>query len=248
MLAGDVDEGVEFAQPYLASGYAEDHRARSRAGGYHRTIGRCRCRVDSARELTRDKTASRRLPGPVLADAMCADAMTAPHLPTHALESLWSGGQTGADRAALDVAIRHGFPHGGWCPKGRRAEDGVIDQRYQLRETPSVRYLRRTGWNVRDTDGTAVFSFERDLTGGTLQTVAYLHRYDKPFVHIVRDSTAQPELDLLRFIRGHGIRRLNVAGPRESTSPGMYLWVTEVIEALLNRDATKIPPAPSNAA
>ena len=69
-----------------------------------------------------------------------------------------SGGQTGADRAALEFAIKQGIPHGGWCPKGRRSEDGQIDAKYQLQETPSSNYLQRTEWNVRDSDGTVIFS------------------------------------------------------------------------------------------
>lgn len=66
------------------------------------------------------------------------------------IEKLVSGGKTGADCAALDVAIRHGFPHGGWCPKGRLAEDGPIGGQYNLTETPSGDFIQRTEWNVRD--------------------------------------------------------------------------------------------------
>jgi hypothetical protein len=69
-----------------------------------------------------------------------------------------SGGQTGADRAGLDWTIKHGIPHDGWCPKGRKAEDGPIDAKYQLQATPGSVYLRRTKWNVRDSDGTVIFS------------------------------------------------------------------------------------------
>jgi len=69
-----------------------------------------------------------------------------------------SGGQTGADRAALDWAIRNGVPCGGWCPKGRRAEDGAIEAKYPLKESSSRSYLQRTEWNVGDSDGTVVFS------------------------------------------------------------------------------------------
>ena len=72
-------------------------------------------------------------------------------------ERIVSGGQTGADRAALDWAIERGIPHGGWCPRGRRAEDGRIDRRYALRETPAHDYQQRTRWNVRDSDGTLIF-------------------------------------------------------------------------------------------
>jgi putative molybdenum carrier protein len=76
-----------------------------------------------------------------------------------------SGGQTGADRAALDWALARGVPCGGWCPKGRKAEDGPIDLKYPLKETPSSSYLQRTEWNVRDSDATVVFSIEPTLTG-----------------------------------------------------------------------------------
>jgi hypothetical protein len=69
---------------------------------------------------------------------------------------------------ALDFAIAHGFPHGGWCQKGRKAEDGAIDARYQLQQTPSDNYVQRTEWNVRDSDGTVVFSIVAALTGGRL--------------------------------------------------------------------------------
>ena len=66
-----------------------------------------------------------------------------------ALQKIISGGQTGADRAALDFAIAHGIPHGGWCPAGRRAEDGGLDPRYQLKETPSSNYTQRTEYVVK---------------------------------------------------------------------------------------------------
>ena len=74
------------------------------------------------------------------------------------MQKIISGGQTGADRMALDWAIWHDIAHGGWCPKGRKAEDGPIEAKYILTETPSARYLQRTEWNVRDSDGTAIFS------------------------------------------------------------------------------------------
>src|SRR5438105_2044217 len=82
-----------------------------------------------------------------------------------------SGGQTGADRAALDFAIARGIAHGGWCPRGRLAEDGRIEERYQLMETPSKDPIQRTEWNARDSDATLVFSIARQLTGGSRKTV-----------------------------------------------------------------------------
>ena len=88
-----------------------------------------------------------------------------------AVDCIVSGGQTGADRAALDVAIRHRVPHGGWCPAGRHAEDGPIHPRYQLTETPDAGYEQRTAWNVRDSDGTVVFTLRLQATGGSLYTL-----------------------------------------------------------------------------
>ena len=82
-----------------------------------------------------------------------------------------SGGQTGARRAALDWAIERGLEHGGWCPRGRRAEDGAVPLHYHLIETPTERWEQRTEWNVRDSDGTVIFTVSETLTGGSLTTV-----------------------------------------------------------------------------
>jgi len=143
-----------------------------------------------------------------------------------------SGGQTGADRAALDWAIQRGIAHGGWCPKGRLAEDGAVDQRYQLQETPTDRYEQRTEWNVRDSDGTVVFSVMATLTGGSKKTVELAHKHGKPVLHLWRDGgPAQPEQLLLSFITEHQIRTLNVAGPRASHEPEIGAFVEQVLEA-----------------
>ena len=96
-----------------------------------------------------------------------------------------SGGQTGADRAALDFAIAHGIAHGGWCPRGRLAEDGPIPSRYQLRETPSRKYAQRTEWNVRDSDATALFTLAPQMQGGTALTPDVAERLGKPWLHLV---------------------------------------------------------------
>ena len=84
-----------------------------------------------------------------------------------------SGGQTGADRAALDWALSHNVECGGWCPKGRKAEDGPINAKYPLKETPSVAYIQRTEWDVRDSDATVLFSIEPTLTDGSLRTMEF---------------------------------------------------------------------------
>jgi hypothetical protein len=141
-----------------------------------------------------------------------------------------SGGQTGAERAALDFAIEHGIQHGGWCPKGRRAEDGAIDPKYQLKETPIPEYDQHTEWNVRDSDGTVVFSINEDLTGGSMATVEFAQKHDKPVLHLSRSgSPAFPDMALRRFIQDHEIKVLNVAGPRASKEPEVGAFVKEVL-------------------
>src|SRR5829696_9190550 len=102
------------------------------------------------------------------------------------VKEIVSGGQTGADRAALDWAIEHGLPHGGWCPQGRRAEDGRIASRYHLKETPGTQYAQRTEWNVRDSDGTVLVTLDHRLSGGTRQTLEFARRHKKPCLHLAR--------------------------------------------------------------
>src|SRR5678809_1173904 len=94
-----------------------------------------------------------------------------------------SGGQTGADRAALDFAIAHGLAHGGWCPKGRLAEDGSIPARYHLTELPTSDYPARTAKNVQESDGTVIISVDRRLTGGSLLTLKVAEQRCKPVLH-----------------------------------------------------------------
>ena len=142
-----------------------------------------------------------------------------------------SGGQTGADRAALDWAIEHGVPHGGWCPKGRKAEDGQIDPKYELKETPNPDYVQRTEWNVRDSAGTVVFSIASVLTGGSKKTVDLARKHQKPVLHLSRDGgPREPEQELLRFLRKHHIQVLNAAGPRASKEPEVENFVREVLD------------------
>lgn len=134
-----------------------------------------------------------------------------------------SGGQTGADRAALDFAIAHGLEHGGWCPAGRRAEDGPLDAKYCLRETEREGYRARTVRNVRDSDATLILNLG-ELEGGSLETMRIAQQRGKP-VHVVQlDSPpTDEELDELRgWLQVNAVARLNVAGPRESKRPGIY--------------------------
>jgi hypothetical protein len=145
-----------------------------------------------------------------------------------------SGGQTGADRAALDWAIDHGMPHGGWCPRGRRAEDGAIAARYHLRETPSERYEERTEWNVRDSDGTVILTLSDVLTGGSRTTAERAEALGKPWLHVSRHANVAGAADALRrFIDEHGIVVLNVAGPRASSEPDVGDFVRSTLDRAL---------------
>jgi hypothetical protein len=142
-----------------------------------------------------------------------------------------SGGQTGVDRAALDVALERGIPCGGWCPRGRRAEDGPLPKRYPLRETPWDGYPQRTEWNVRDSDGTLVLSLGRPDRGTTL-TIELAARYSKPC--LILDLSNDPDPAAVHsWAKANGVRVLNVAGPRESSWPGIYQRAAVFLRRLL---------------
>jgi len=144
-----------------------------------------------------------------------------------------SGGQTGADRAALDWAIDNGIPHGGWCPAGRLAEDGVIDSKYNLWETSKADYLQRTEWNVRDSDATVIFSIKADLMGGSLATQKLADKHLKASLHLTSlQSPAENATQLRGFIRKHEIKVLNIAGPRASGEPELRPLVQTVLDEL----------------
>lgn len=150
-----------------------------------------------------------------------------------------SGGQTGADRAALDFAIRHGIAHGGWCPRGRVAEDGLLDPIYRLDETTSRHYPQRTKWNVRDSDGTVVTTISAEPTGGSLLTLQVAERLGKPCLHLSREESASVGADgkrLAEFLEEHQLHRLNVAGPRESQEPEIGRYVDAILTAALLRE------------
>ena len=145
-----------------------------------------------------------------------------------------SGGQTGADQGGLDAAIALGIPHGGWCPKGRRCETGRIPPRYQLEETPSRDYPMRTRMNVKNSDGTILFTGSQ-LSRGSELTLRIAWELKREVKHI------NMELGLLLCTeafrawlddceqRDTPIRTLNVAGTRESKSPGIQRYVRDVL-------------------
>ena len=156
------------------------------------------------------------------------------------MEKIVSGAQTGVDRAALDVALKYKIPCGGWCPKGRVAEDGVIAKRYPLKETESSDYAVRTKWNVRDSDGTLILNVG-ELSGGTAFTVECAKKYKKHFLILDLEKCKADKKGIVSFgynliicgwIMANNIKVLNVAGPRESKAPGIYKIAKKFLEEL----------------
>ena len=145
-------------------------------------------------------------------------------------QKIVSGGQTGADIAGLDWAIARNIPYGGWCPKGRMTEAGVLDARYHLVETLESGYLPRTERNVAEADGTVIFSLSPVLTGGSLRTKMFAKTHHKPCAHI-HPGLPHPEDALRRFVDEQRIKVLNVAGPRGSKEPGVHAFVMRVLDA-----------------
>jgi Circularly permutated YpsA SLOG family len=135
------------------------------------------------------------------------------------LMKIISGGQTGVDRGALDAAIALGIEHGGWCPRGRQAEDGRIPDCYRLDETDSPDYPMRTERNVVDSDATLIF-YRGQISGGTLLTLRLAEEHQRPFSTVDLDSPVSPG-EIRKWLKKHDVDVLNVAGPRESQSPGI---------------------------
>ncbi len=131
-----------------------------------------------------------------------------------------SGGQTGVDRAVLDFALENNIPCGGWCPKGRIAEDGIISDIYPLTETNSSEYISRTERNVLDSDGTLLL-YLNNPDSGTLITETFCKTNNKPFLHIKLDKQ-QNIIVVSSWIANNKISTLNIAGPRESNESGVY--------------------------
>jgi hypothetical protein len=152
------------------------------------------------------------------------------------IERIVSGGQTGADRAGLDAAIACGLPHGGWCPKGRKAEDGPIPDHYNLVETEGASYLARTERNVKQSDGTVIFTMA-ELAGGAARTADFARRHRRPWVHVRLDATTDEDGAgmLIAFAAGHRVKVLNVAGSSASREPDLYDRVFRLVCQALGR-------------
>ena len=147
-----------------------------------------------------------------------------------------SGGQTGADRAALDTAIELGIDYGGFVPKGRRAEDGPISNKYaKLTELESESYAVRTEKNAAEGDATIVFTVGAP-TEGTAYTADCLKKHGKPYLLLNFKEIDDAEAIALirRWLGETRPEVLNIAGPRESKEPGIYLRVRAVLTEVMD--------------
>jgi len=149
------------------------------------------------------------------------------------LTKIISGGQTGADRAALDVAIEFSIPHGGWIPKGRQTEDGVLSNKYQLKEMPTASYPKRTEKNILGSDGTLILSHGK-LTEGTALTVKMAKKHGRPYLHVdfLKNAGFFAARLINSWIAENRISVLNVAGSRASKDPAIYQATFKVLQAV----------------
>ena len=145
-----------------------------------------------------------------------------------------SGGQTGVDRAALDVALKHGIESGGWCPTGRLDEFGRIPDRYPVRELESGGFTERTLQNIKDSDGTVII-YPGKLSGGTEQTVHFCAEQRRPheLIDSSNVSTEKAAQLIADFVRENKIDDLNVAGPRASEWPEGYDYAFRALDIFL---------------
>jgi hypothetical protein len=145
-----------------------------------------------------------------------------------------SGGQTGVDRAALDVALKHGIDCGGWCPAGRLDEFGKIPERYPLREMEQGSFAERTLQNVKDSDGTVVIYFG-DPRGGTQFTIECCEQLNRPhiIVNAAKISATEAATAIGDFVGEHKIDILNVAGPRQSEWADGFEYASRALEIFL---------------
>jgi len=149
------------------------------------------------------------------------------------IKKVISGGQTGADRAALDVAIRQGVPHAGWIPKGLKAEDGTVPDKYNLREMPTSSYPKRTEQNVLDSDGTLILTHGK-LTGGSKLTQDCARKHGRPCLHINLIETPSSEIvsKIVNWILENNIEVLNIAGSRASKDPKIYEKTFKIVSCV----------------
>jgi hypothetical protein len=153
------------------------------------------------------------------------------------IKKIISGGQTGADQAGLDAAIKNNIPHGGAIPKGRMTENDVLPAKYNLKEMTTKSYSKRTEKNVMDSDGTVIFTQGR-LTGGSLLTQKKAIEHGKPVIHLdlIAVDIKQAGVALHQFIIDKNVEVLNVAGSRASNDERVYGAVFEIVDSVLEKE------------
>lgn len=148
-----------------------------------------------------------------------------------------SGGQTGADRAALDFARTYEIPCIGFCPAGRRSEDGPIPGEYPLVPTAQPDYATRTKMNILLADATLIFTRTNPVSAGSSLTARICHEYAKPFVIIDTDLTVESQLDAARAILTDNVHSINIAGNRLSVNPDVERYVHRFLSFLWSFDS-----------
>lgn len=143
--------------------------------------------------------------------------------------SIITGSQTGADRAALDWALSHNFPHGGWCPPGTLTGDEPLDPKYRLKETESELPVQSVENNVRDSDATVVVTLGPKTSGLCQKANTQAKKQKKPVLHVHRAVLGAAER-VVEFMDKHYIRRLHLTGSTEDVEPGIGAWVTMTME------------------
>jgi len=159
------------------------------------------------------------------------------------IKKIVTGGQTGADRAALDAAIEYGIPYGGWLPRGRKTEDGRLSERYHLKEIQSISYPQRTELNVIDSDGTLIIS-HGNLSGGSAYTLEMAKKHKRPCLHIdLNEISEYKAVEIIKYWTDvKGIETLNVAGARASEDPQIYEVTKNLIKSVLYPPPEHIVP------
>ena len=158
------------------------------------------------------------------------------------IKEIVSGGQTGVDRAALDIAVEFKIPHSGWCPYERKAEDGIIPTKYNLKEAsastleesldPDAIYKKRTELNAMDSDGTLIIVKDAPI-GGTLYTIQMAEKHKKPYLIFNLSDNSKTTIDVANWIIINNIHKLNIAGPRASQTSGIYDSAYNTLHQLL---------------
>ena len=155
------------------------------------------------------------------------------------IEKIISGGQTGVDRAALDVALTLAIPHGGWCAAGRQADDGPIPAKYQLVETAHLDHTVRSEFNIKGSDGTLMI-YRGELHGGTAYAVELAKHLDRPVLTLNLEQTPSVA-SIIDWIKNHNIKTLHIGGQREINNPGIYAQAYTLINALCRAAAAPLP-------